>query len=258
MGAFGVGDVLEPAAHRGKDRRGDDPVEQGADARAVAGLAAGDRDRSRQLLAAPLEQAPELRDPAGLGRIGGDHAAELVDLEGGVSAVGVISAAGAALAVEHVAAERRLGAGDGGVDLADQEDDVVGASLPAQSLVAGAVGNGDHDDERDQGKRRQQRAGAHPQGTPGRRTTLLGRRNARLLRHCRKNTALARALEWRGRAVRPSLPLGSPRLTLVVRGSRACRPRPARARNPLQYRWCGLCCAGSATRHGAITKRRQR
>ena len=97
MGALGIGDVLEPAAHRGQQRRGDDPVEQGANAGAVAGLAAGDGDRPGQLLAAPLEQAPELRDPAGLGRILGDLAAELVDLEGGDAAVAIISAAGALL-----------------------------------------------------------------------------------------------------------------------------------------------------------------
>ena len=107
----------------------------------------------------------------------------------------------------------------------------MASALPAQRLVAGAVGNGDHDDERDQGKRRRQRAGAHPQGTPGRRTALLGRRNGRLLRHCRKNTASERALEWRGKAVRRSAGLGSPRLTLVVQRFRAPAGR-AMGRHP--------------------------
>ena len=67
--------------------------------------------------------------------------------------------------------------------LRGKEHHLIGVPLPAKRVVAGAVGEGDHDDERDEGERRQQRAGADPQRPPRRGRAFLRRRLQPHLRH---------------------------------------------------------------------------
>ena len=141
----------------------------------------------RQLLAAPVEQGLEAGDARALLGVGAEHLAELADLIGAVAPFIVIIGAGLLPLVEHVAAERRLGAGDGGVDRAGQHDHLIGAPFPAQRLVAGAARRGDEHDEDDERQRRRQRAGADPQSAARRPAALLGALQY-LLRHERKIT----------------------------------------------------------------------
>ena len=72
----------------------------------------------RELRAAADEQGAEPGGAAGLGGIVAELALELADLPRGRAPFVVILGAGDVVLVEHVAAERRFGTGDGAVDVA--------------------------------------------------------------------------------------------------------------------------------------------
>ncbi len=187
IGALGRGDLLELRAEQVQRVAARGLFQQAAILGAAALL---DEIGGRPELGGALPEEP--RDLGGALRLGGIAAHEplqFVDLRPCppprviICGRRVARRGALALILEHEAAELGLGARNAGVDVAGEQEQGVGAPLPAQGLVAGAVRLGDEEDEADQGKRRQQRASTDPKGTPGVRTALLGRNAASLLRH---------------------------------------------------------------------------
>jgi hypothetical protein len=181
VGALRPGDLLQLAAQGGQSARLAGRVEDVEATRPLAALGGG--GGRGELGAAAIEQSAELGGAPRLSGIVAELALELADLPGGRAPFVDILGAGDVVLVEHVAAQSGFRAGDGAVDVAREQHHFIGAPLPAQSVVAGAVRKGDHDDERDQGQGRQQSADADPQGPPRRGRALLSHQLQPHLRH---------------------------------------------------------------------------
>ncbi len=67
-------------------------------------------------------------------------------------------AAGADFLVEHEAAECGLGAGNAGVDAADDQCDIIGLAFGLERSLAGIIGQGHQDDHDEQDEGRDQPA----------------------------------------------------------------------------------------------------
>lgn len=117
----------------------------------------------RQLVAALLEQGPELADQLLLFRLAADQRAELLDLVLGELPVVVISGARLGILVENETGESGFRPRSVGADVANDERDVVGVPLRRKCPLTGAVRQRDEHHHRHQHESRDQ---ANGRGAP--------------------------------------------------------------------------------------------
>jgi|GEM_PF-6193079 len=131
-------------------------------------------DRDGELLASFLVEPAKLAHPGELVGSVPDQPLELVNLLPCRLPFVVIKGGGAAILVEHVAAERGLGPGDGSVGGPGQEHHVVAVPLRGEGLVARLVGRVDHQQQDDEQGRGEDRADRRQPATPPVRGPSLG------------------------------------------------------------------------------------
>ena len=164
-GLLAGGNFLKLAAERGSGWRKSRGIEIGSPALSLLGR--GGAGCNRQLLSARKIKLLKLLDPLALRRVVAQQCCKLVDLMIGQSPLAIINvAAGADFLVEHEAPQSGLGAGNAGIDAANNQRDIIGLSFGLERLLTGIIRQGDQDDHDQQDEGRDQPARCRASAPP--------------------------------------------------------------------------------------------